>query len=163
MSQAHLRFKLRWSFVIATVVFLLSLIFSPGCVSQTEFSPDRLVFRTSNYFCLPFICWPSQEWSNPLLDRIREFDDDFTPPNSPARWHFVHGNQRPLLDTVRGWIGDAKPAYRHLREIDYHDRGSWLEWTDENPELARRLWREVIKLVRREDYSVLYAAVVAAK
>jgi hypothetical protein len=120
------------------VIFLTA---EPGIVGITEFSPDTLGFRSRQYFCYSFL-GSATEWSLPLAERVRDFDDDVVPPQSPPRWHFVHGDKW----RTRGWNGNAKVAYRLFRNEH------WIDWTEKNPELAKRLWPRAIHLLRQERY-----------
>jgi hypothetical protein len=144
-----------WEMVVGSSAFLslfVLLTAEPGCVSKTEFSPDSLAFRSRDYVCYPFLEIDS-EWEPPLVARIREFDDGLVPQTSPPRWHFVHGDKW----RTRGWIGDAKPAYRLFRNED------WLQWTDQNPDLAKKLWPKIIHMLRQERYGPVTVALMFAR
>ncbi len=134
---------------VGITIFLTA---DPGYVHQTEFSPDTLTFRSNNYWFYPYLSL-GEEWSKPVLDRIRTFDVGGVPATSPPRWHFVHGHKTGF----RGWHGDAKNAYRIFR-----DEG-WIEWIDKNPHLADRFWPRIIRLLREERYGRAREAACFAK
>ena len=133
---------------------MLSLTMEPGVVNITEFSPDRLSFRHRSYFCYPFLGIDGEEESTPLLDRVLEFDDGGEPAKSPPRWNFVSGDK----PRTRGWHGAAKHAHYLFRP-----NNDWLDWTDKNPELAKRFWPKIIHWLRQEKYSQVTVAAMLAR
>lgn len=156
IGRVKLCLLLAMSVIVLTVVVAAV---STGYVYRTEFSPDLLKFRSNNYFGLECLVAHQEEWSTALMDRIRKYEHLCKPPNAQPRWHFVHGKMRG----IKGWIGEAKPAYRYLRNEHFNYGGDWLEWTDKNPALAERLWPKVINLLRDEQYDAILIAMFAAK
>jgi hypothetical protein len=113
-------------------------------VSMIEFSPDTSTFRNRRYFCYPFLGW-SNEWSSPLADRVREFDDGRVPPESPPRWEIAFGSKYG----AQCMRGNASTAYGFLCSRAYRD------WTEDHPELAREFWPRVIQWLREDRYNEL--------
>jgi hypothetical protein len=128
--------------LLSISALLLSQFIDVGWVTRSEFSPDKLSFRSRAYFCHT-VFESSEEWSAPLLDRIRAFDDGRIPAQEPPRWDFMRGEKW----RVRGWNGDARLVNRVVSRSD-----EWLDWTDKNPELANRFWPRVIHLLRNQQY-----------
>lgn len=127
----------------ALAVGLLGILYclSPGLVYQTEFSPDLLLFRGNNYFCLENLHYRRVEWSSPFLDFMRTYDAGAKVAHVP-RWDFVHGERKG----VKGWMGIARPIYE-----DFTDT-FWIEWSNSNPKGATRLWPQVIAMLRTQRY-----------
>ena len=116
------------------------LLVSPR-VHVTHFSPDLLLFRSRTYCYFGLIPLGEDTWSTSLLRAVA--DMDLVPASSgPSRWFFVYGDK----PGVRGWIGEAKPAYRLFRDE------TWLQWTRDNPEGSKPTWKRILKSLRDEDF-----------
>ena len=143
-----MRRKIILSLVSCVVIIGLLSAFTPFGVYkayETRFSPDTFTFRATQHFelCgLQISPRSTSEWSLPLIDYLRVQghieDEEIVHP----RWHFVHG----MKPGVRGWMGNAKDAYRSFRQDHL------IDWSKENPVHAKYIWPKVVALTQTEKY-----------
>jgi hypothetical protein len=124
---------------------LLIFFFACYTVHKTWFSPDNFTFRTTQHteaFGIPLTHGTTAESIWPLIDYLRAegYIDDVAGPAS--NWDFVHGH----MPSVKGWMGDAKNAYRAFRSEEL------IDWSKSHPEQAAHVWPIIVAHTRARQY-----------
>ncbi|HEY5314617.1 MAG TPA: hypothetical protein VIK18_18940 [Pirellulales bacterium] len=123
--------------IVAAVIAVLAGVYcfvSTG--GRTEFSPDTLERRGRNEFHIGGLVVYRSSWSY-YRDELAQFliDKGYWVPVTPAEPRWITVNR-----WARAWNSDT-PLYKALRY-------NWVNWSDEHPEMARRLWPHVLRLLR---------------
>jgi len=145
--------------VIGVLVVLL-LFAAPflryGSVTGEEFSPDRFRRRSYHYWEIPLLHvqvtpLKKQNETNELETYLTQ-KKLIRPANSPQeRWDVVTMRRADIPAPP----GDAEILCRYLDMADEDGGLVWLQWSKENPKLAKVFWPAVAEAARREAYVVI--------
>ncbi len=145
----------RKSLTILTILVCIALLvlasaFMFGAGSRCEFSPDTLQARTQSEYLLPIIekpifHGPWSTWRWPLADYL--VANHYWSPleNNDPRWLFVYQFNRQWRD------GDS-PLHREL----VLRKDNWIQWTKDNPKLARHMWPRLLQQLRSDAQNHTY-------
>ena len=139
--------------LVGLVLALCAVSVLAGPAQKTEFSPELLEYRVTDYYPLPLTPLPlipirRRQYRSPLLEHIVEAGYAAPVKGKAARWDFVRGR----APTLRGWIGKARYFY-------YVDHELLLSWSRANPRRASIVWPIAVELVRRNRYGMAYHVV----
>jgi len=71
-----------------------------------------------------------------------------TPPDESIRWDLVTANRLGKIFKR----GEAEILCHYLDAVNADGDNLWVEWTDENPELAKVVWPAVVSVAQQELY-----------
>ena len=112
--------------------------------NQTEFSPERLRFRSRTVY-FGVISTQEREYSSAFADFLRQFDK--MPNTTDSTWDFCAGSKIG----IRGWRGRAMLMVRLSNGLRFPD---YLEWTQDHPQIAPTVWKEFLRLIRLKRYDL---------
>ncbi len=157
------RRSVRWAqrILIVAVVTLGSLtamliaVASFGAHTGEEFCPDSFKRRSFVYYQVPVVRFQISPVSrtdrtNPL--EIYLSNSGLIPPGmrGSPRWDLVTS-----ISGSRRWTGEASILCNYLDQQDDKDNYVWLNWSKENPQLARSLWPKIAEVARRQLYLLI--------
>jgi hypothetical protein len=159
---------MKWLLRVCLVAGILSLglLFASLLLKRGggrfEFSPTSFEHRSeTEYYLLDsdirVFSWRGKPYRMPLV-RYWAKQGFFTPPSSLAEnWDLITSWQH---STKRNCKGPAR-AFWHRTGCDHEDvQEEWIEWSHHHPDLAARLWPEVIFYLKRASrggkYQVCY-------
>ena len=157
-SQAR-RFILLAVYLIVVAALFVVLVVSAeyfelaGWTTGVEYSPDLFVHRSFRYYTVLGIRLTpkrTETWMSPVDEYLHRNGFVDATASSQPRWRLV----KAYAPGVRGWSGDAKWMCMGLGCWAGSDR--WVKWSEQHPELAKRLWPHVVDRVRRERYDEVY-------
>jgi hypothetical protein len=137
--------------VVLTVLFLLELLL--GGVGGTEFAPDRFERRAFYFHQIPWVqlqVTPVQrhDTTNDLEHHLRR--QRLIAPGPPRRWDLVTVYAGAGLTQ-----GQAQILCRYLDQRNAEGKLRWLEWTNQQPELALPFWAAVQQAAQLEAYCLV--------
>jgi hypothetical protein len=158
--EAGGRRSVRWAqrILIVAVVTLGSLaamliaVASYGGLAGEEFSPDAFKRRSFFTYQIPVVRFQISpvsrtDCTNPLESYLST--SRLVPPSARgfSRWDLVTS-----ISGSRRWTGEASILCNYLDQQDEKNNYVWLDWSKENPQLARSLWPRIAEVARRQLY-----------
>jgi len=149
-----------WKKILLGVILVLvamCLISVPllryGAVAGEEFSPGRFHRRSYHYWEIPFIHvqvtpLQKQDETNDLEKYLLQKKLIRPANEAQPRWDLVKLRRAEF----EGPSGDALILCRYLDQKNEEGEFIWLEWSKQQPELAKVFWPVVADAARRELY-----------
>ena len=137
----------------------LLLVF--GQVSGVEFSPDEVCHRSFHVYRVGGVeIGPrtTSRWQTDLERYLQQRGLVTPSPYRQARWHLVHERRRGRALTT----GKAAQMCREL-ECFTGESATWVAWSRQHPDIAAKLWPEVIAMARETEYDRVADALLAAE
>lgn len=155
--------KIRWGTMLLTAtvvcVVLAGAIWLFGRVTGEEFSPQKFTMRRFGYWQIPILkiqVWPVS------LNKIGGVEDKLAKHIRMNRLHGSVASQQNTwdlvsLDEIGGetYRGDASILTNYLKQPGAVGLTSLLDWTIENPTLAKEVWPLVALLAHEGLYPVI--------
>lgn len=131
---------------LAILLVAAGLFGVPAHERGGEFSPDT--FRRRSYEAyrwgpLQFPKW-TEERGTPVSEYLAA--NGYLDPPRQIRWRLVGG---------RGFTGECKPL---MMRVEGEQADLLLAWSEENPDLAKIFWTQVVEWVREQRYGEAAAA-----
>ncbi|MCA9265317.1 MAG: hypothetical protein KDA60_15760 [Planctomycetales bacterium] len=138
--------------VLALAIFSVVAIF--GRCDGEEFSPERFSRRQFYFYRVPLLrlqlTAPERKDQTNTLERYLQ-SHGFLPKDSQTTWHIVEFR----VSGGQTWTGDPHLLTAYLDLKDDKSNFVWLEWTENNPEMAQFLWPLVAELARDNEYALI--------
>jgi hypothetical protein len=132
--------------LVATVLVLF------GLVTGEEFCPQTFQRRRFWLVEVPLLHWPLLGERREDSTRLAEVELGkrgwiATLPSATTEWHLAWQRRDGRRQT-----GDALLLWSYLDSRDEEGELRWLAWSEDHPDLARRLWPAVQQLAVRGQY-----------
>ena len=144
--------------VLVLLAVLAYVTITLGHVYGEEIASETFQRRKFNYFQLPIIelqisgitrTDSTGELENFLIDeKIISVAATKTPPDESIRWDLVNANRFGVI-FMRG---EAEILCHYLDAKDADEKNVWIEWSEENPKLAKVIWPAVVSVAQQELY-----------
>jgi len=144
--------------VLLMLAVLVYVTITLGHVRGEEIASETFQRRTFEYFQLPVIelqisgitrTDSTGDLENYLIDKkIISVAKTKIPPDESIRWDLVRGNR---FGTVFK-RGEAEILCHYLDTHDADQKNVWVEWSKENPKLAKVIWPAVVSVAQQELY-----------
>ena len=127
-----------------------------GGVAGTEFCPQTFERRTFTFFEIPWIgiqVTGIRRDDNTGLVELHIIKEKYVVPieTEPKIWHLATLYRTSGKTTT----GDANLLLTYLSAKQEKGEPAWLNWSEDNPELAKVFWPVVAKAAREENYVVM--------
>lgn len=124
-----------------------------GAVHGVELNPYSFARRSYSLYEVPVIRWQvrgvRREDVSGDAEKFLGSQKYVSPPaKAPNVWHIVvaaRGTRPPR-------IGDADILVRYLEAQNHAGKPAWVEWSEQNPQLAKVLWPAIGRLAQEELY-----------
>jgi hypothetical protein len=134
------------------------MLWDMGRSGESQFSPDTFQFRGVTYH---YLVWtdsllftvegaPSSAYG-PLLKYWIEEGYFTPPPHPPKRWDVLTGWRSGRKGS---WHGEASGFWYTGLCYSDAEQGDWIAWSRKHPQLAKRLWPEVVRLLKEAKYDL---------
>jgi len=134
------------------------MTFLLGHVEGEEIAATTFQRRTFAYFQIPIIEFQISGISRTdstgalenylITEKLISVTKVQTPPDESVRWDLVHASVNGEL-TSRG---EAEILCNYLDSKNAEGKNQWVEWSKENPDLAKVVWPVVLSVSRQELY-----------
>ena len=151
-----------WAILFAVVGVVMLILLIGGHYGESQFSPDSFETRGVSCYYIPqtnleVLRWPGK----PYRMKIVQFwiDNGYLPETSPRakRWDVISG-WHPLPRQI--YSGSAK-AFCYKAGCNTDEMADeWINWSRQHPDLADKLWPEVVSLLARGGYSYTLAGLL---
>ncbi|MDP6720563.1 MAG: tetratricopeptide repeat protein [Pirellulaceae bacterium] len=129
-----------------------------GHVTGEEIASATFQRRTFEYFQVPFIelqiSGISRTDSTGVLEdhlideKIISVAKTKTPPDESIRWDLVEAHRFGVIFSR----GEAEILCHYLDAEDADENNVWVEWSKDNPKLAKVIWPAVVTVAQQELY-----------
>jgi hypothetical protein len=154
---------------LLVVVFLFVVTLMFGRIGGEEFSPHDFKRRTFHYYQIPVVrlqVWPVKRFDSTGDLEAQLLTDKLIPGKVPddPRWDLIHGYRgaTPVAEGDAHFLTD----YLEMRESFIAGKKAmsltWLDWTNEHPELAKVFWPHIARLAEQELYIFVPDLFIAA-
>lgn len=152
---------------IAAVLLAGGVVYACGEVYRDSFSPDSLLRRSSWRYEIPFARIPVTPWVHhegrptPVAVYLRQAGYWKDAEERPHRWDYIRGSRfggrGSFAYTGEGSAGDALHAVRLLGNYEL------IDWSENHPEIAARVWPVVVENIEGRCYFNAYWVTVIAE
>jgi hypothetical protein len=151
MSAMRRRIEIALTIVAVLVaVATIGWLFGPsGDAHGVEFSPDLFCHRSFHYRTWCGIKLPPTQthvWRSKVDEYVHNNGFATSANVDNPRWDFVKG----FAPGVKGWTGKAKHMCQALG--CWEDSDKWVVWSENNPELAKVVWPQVVEWASDQKY-----------